>query len=487
MPPPHNHTVKQRRIAVFGPLRIERAKPTTPRMSAEAEPTTDLAKQLEATQLKCKDLRTGLVYDERCLLHCSKEGTYHPESPRRMSASMNALTVSGVLDRCTRIEAIEITNDELQLREDRARQRHVGKMERLTKLLQKASNGKVSTVQLDGDTYFNKHTLAAARISCGGLLRLTREVHSGRLDNGFAVVRPPGHHASMYTSSGFCILNNVSVVVRAMQQENPGIRIAIVDTDIHFGNGTYRDFKRDPDVLFFSIHRHDHGEFYPGTGHAKQCGKGGGLGRKINVALNSPGYGDGEYLHVFQHLLIPVLGEFRPHLIVVSAGFDCAANDPNSGEMLVSTQGFAHMTHVLLKSAQALGARMVMALEGGYGLPAVAAGITACVRVLLGEEPAPLAHPHKDVITIEQKRDDNNVPRLEGMLAMTRAIGRTMEVQASFLQDFEQCMEVQRKYWNVLLLSQETKNSSEGAASSNATSGAGDEEEEEEEKEQAEA
>jgi histone deacetylase 6 len=210
---------------------------------------------------------------------------------------------------------------------------------------------------------------------------LVLQVVSGRLTNGFALLRPPGHHAESNHAMGFCLFNNVAVAAEAARRS--GVRrVAIVDWDLHHGNGTQRTYEEDPDVLYFSTHQYP---FYPGTGAIHEFGKGAGRGRTVNVAWPG-GMGDSEYLAAFDRVLAPIARAFDPELVLVSCGFDAAAGDP-LGEMRVSAAGYGAMTQRLSALA---GGRLVLALEGGYNPGAIAAAAAACTSVLLGEALPPL-------------------------------------------------------------------------------------------------
>jgi acetoin utilization deacetylase AcuC-like enzyme len=206
---------------------------------------------------------------------------------------------------------------------------------------------------------------------------LALEVGAGRLANGFAVLRPPGHHAEAERAMGFCLFNNVAVAARAVQAAGLARRILVVDWDLHHGNGTQHSFREDPTVLYFSVHQFP---FYPGTGSVAEIGGGEGRGYTVNVPFPA-GMGDAEYLAAFDGVLLPIANAFAPDLVLVSAGFDAADGDP-LGSMRLSSDGYAAMTRRLLALARG---RVVLALEGGYDLGAIARSAAACVRALLGD------------------------------------------------------------------------------------------------------
>src|SRR5262249_48502645 len=164
----------------------------------------------------------------------------------------------------------------------------------------------------------------AARLAAGGLVDLAREAAAGRLDNGFALLRPPGHHAEAERAVGFCLFNNVAVAARAGQAAGAAKRGLIVGWGLHHGNGTQHTFREDPTVLYFSTHQFP---FYPGTGAIEEIGGGDGRGTTVNVPFPG-GMGDAEYVAAFERVLLPIAAEFDPELVLVSAGFDAADGDP---------------------------------------------------------------------------------------------------------------------------------------------------------------
>ncbi len=316
---------------------------------------------------------TGLVFDERFLLH--RAPYEHPEHPGRLTAIRARLEKEDLFNRCRRVPAREASDAELEAIHDR----------RLIEAID-ATAGR-EFVQLDPDTYACRDSARAARLAAGGLADLARQVLDGALANGFALLRPPGHHAEADRAMGFCLFNNVAVAAAAARRAGAR-RVLIVDWDLHHGNGTQNTFWNDPDVLYFSIHQYP---FYPGSGAASEVGGPDALGRTVNVPW-PPGCGDAEYLAAFDLLLLPIARRFEPDLVLVSAGFDAAEGDP-LGSQRLSPAGYAGMTARL----QSLCAgKVVLALEGGYNLTAIARAAEACLRELLGEEPigeGPLGEP----------------------------------------------------------------------------------------------
>jgi acetoin utilization deacetylase AcuC-like enzyme len=305
---------------------------------------------------------TGLVDDDAFLLHRAPYD--HPEHPGRLSAIRERLEREGLTPRFRPVEAREATREELVAVHT---EEHVDRV---------AATARVPHAQLDPDTYTCSDSARAARLAAGGLVDLTRDVLSGTLANGLALLRPPGHHAEADRAMGFCLFNNVAVAVESARRSGVA-RVLVVDWDLHHGNGTQHSFEEDPAVLYFSTHQFP---FYPGTGSIGEVGRGPARGWTVNVPWPA-GMGDAEYLAAFDRVLLPIGRAFDPQLVVVSCGFDAAAGDLLGG-MRLSTEGYAALTERVLSLA---GGRAVLALEGGYNLDAIGAAAAACGRVLLGE------------------------------------------------------------------------------------------------------
>uniref|UniRef100_A0A7N4P4X7 Protein deacetylase HDAC6 n=1 Tax=Sarcophilus harrisii TaxID=9305 RepID=A0A7N4P4X7_SARHA len=234
--------------------------------------------------------------------------------------------------------------------------------------------------------YLSSQSFACAQLAAGAACRLVEAILTGEVHNGLAIVRPPGHHAERDAACGFCFFNSVAVAARhAQDMVGRALRILIVDWDIHHGNGTQHIFEEDPSVLYVSLHRYDHGTFFPmAEDAASKCvGRGRGEGFTVNVAWNGPRLGDSDYLSAMHHIVMPIAYEFNPELVLVSAGFDAARGDPLGG-CLVSPEGYAHMTHLLMGLA---GGHVALVLEGGYNLSSISDSMAACTRTLLGDPP----------------------------------------------------------------------------------------------------
>ncbi len=230
---------------------------------------------------------------------------------------------------------------------------------------------------LDLDTYTSPESYEIARLAAGAAVDAVERVLGGSHHTALALVRPPGHHAERDRAMGFCLFNNVAV--GAAHARALGIeRVGIVDDDVHHGNGTQQMFAEDPQGLYVSMHQ---SPYYPGTGAADEIGTGAGEGFTVNVPLEV-GAGDDDYRIVFERIVVPVLRQFRPDLILVSAGFDAHEHDPMAG-MRVTTPAFAAMTAELRGVAdQYCRGRMALVTEGGYDLHALGASLEAVIGAL---------------------------------------------------------------------------------------------------------
>jgi acetoin utilization deacetylase AcuC-like enzyme len=239
---------------------------------------------------------------------------------------------------------------------------------------------------LDGDTYVSAGSYQAALMAAGGLIEAVGAVLDGRVDNAFALVRPPGHHAmpgqSVSHGNGFCLLNNVAIAAQAARLDRGVERVLIVDFDVHHGNGTQAMTEADPTIGFISTHQYP---YYPGTGAARDIGRGPGEGTVVNIPL-SPGMGDGIFRQVYEQVVIPVARRFAPGLILVSAGYDAHWDDPLAG-LGLSLTGYAWIARTLVKLAGDLcGGRIVFTLEGGYHLDVLGYGVLNTFHALLGDD-----------------------------------------------------------------------------------------------------
>ncbi|KAF9434643.1 Histone deacetylase hda1 [Entomortierella beljakovae] len=361
----------------------EQDDPTQPRWSDhEIEVEGPILPQPEL--FNGRSTKTGYVYDVRMKHHNNVHGDDdHPEDPRRIWRIYDALVEAQLPKRMIKIPTREATQEELSLVHTDGHIQNITRSAVMNKeeLLEMA-NGYNSI-------YLNKMSAFCARLSCGSLIELCKAVATGQLLNGLAIIRPPGHHAEPDEAGGFCLYNNVAIAARYLQAAHGLRKIFILDWDVHHGNGTQTVFYDDPDVVYCSIHRFDHGDFYPGdpiAGAHTAVGKGAGLGRNINIPWNSCSMGDSEYIYAFNKVIMPILLEFAPDFILVSAGFDAAEGD-HIGQMLVSPPAYGHMTHMLKSMA---GGKIILALEGGYNLDSIAVSGLACAKALLNDPIRPL-------------------------------------------------------------------------------------------------
>ncbi|KAL9879206.1 histone deacetylase 4 isoform 2-T10 [Glossina fuscipes fuscipes] len=350
-------------------------------------------------------ITTGLAYDNLMLKHACICGNnaIHPEHSGRLQSVWARLNETDLAKRCHRLRSPKATLEEIQSVHTEAHAMLFGSnqcqlaanRQKFESVAPSASFVRLSCggVGVDLDTTWNEHhTALAARMAAGCVIDLATKTARGDLKNGFAVVRPPGHHAEANLAMGFCFFNSIAIAAKLLRQRIPEVRkILIIDWDVHHGNGTQQAFYDNPDVLYLSIHRHDDGNFFPGTGGPTECGSGAGLGYNVNIswsgALNPP-LGDAEYISAFRTIVMPIARYFNPDIVLVSAGFDAAAGHPAPlGGYLVSPACFGFMTCELMQLANG---KVVLALEGGYDLPAICDSAQECVRALLGDRLSPL-------------------------------------------------------------------------------------------------
>uniref|UniRef100_A0A4W2G9Q9 Histone deacetylase n=1 Tax=Bos indicus x Bos taurus TaxID=30522 RepID=A0A4W2G9Q9_BOBOX len=340
---------------------------------------------------------TGIAYDPLMLKHqciCGNSTT-HPEHAGRIQSIWSRLQETGLLNKCERIQGRKASLEEIQL----VHSEHHSLLYGTNPL----DGQKLDPRTLLGDSsqkFFSS-------LPCGGL------------GNGFAVVRPPGHHAEESTAMGFCFFNSVAITAKYLRDQLNISKILIVDLDVHHGNGTQQAFYADPNILYISLHRYDEGNFFPGSGAPNEVGTGLGEGYNINIAWTGgldPPMGDIEYLEAFRTVVKPVATEFDPDMVLVSAGFDALeGHAPPLGGYKVTAKCFGHLTKQLMTLADG---HVVLALEGGHDLTAICDASEACVNALLGNELEPLA---EDVL--------HQTPNMNAVISLQKII------------------EIQSKYW----------------------------------------
>ncbi len=291
--------------------------------------------------------KTGIVRDNRYMEHFMGEG--HPECPERLEAIYQMLD-QDMKDILVNVPVREAEESELLYVHSPHYIDHIA-----------ATEG-VDLTYLDADTQASAGSYRAALLAAGGVCEAVRMVDAGEIDNAFALVRPPGHHAEKSRAMGFCIFNNAAIAAMYARKDLGYDRVLIVDWDVHHGNGTQHSFYRDSSILYFSTHQYPH---YPGTGSYGEAGAGEGEGYTLNIPLPT-GYSDGDFVSIYNRVLKPVALEYKPDLILVSAGFDIYYKDPLSS-MNVTPDGFAGLTRLLMDLAdECCKGRLVITLEGGY-------------------------------------------------------------------------------------------------------------------------
>ncbi|XP_033965540.1 histone deacetylase 4 isoform X1 [Pseudochaenichthys georgianus] len=378
---------------------------------------------------------TGLVYDSLMQKHQCMCGntTSHPEHAGRIQSIWSRLQETGLRAHCECIRGRKASLEELQTVHSEAHVLLYG-----TNPLRQKLDCSVSPmfvrlpcggVGVDNDTIWNEvHSSSAARLAVGSVVELVFKVASGELKNGFAVVRPPGHHAEESTPMGFCYFNSVAIAAKLLQQRLNVSKVLIVDWDVHHGNGTQQAFYADPNVLYLSLHRFDDGNFFPGSGAPEEVGSEAGVGFNVNMAFTGglePPMGDVEYLAAFRTVVMPIANEFAPDVVLVSSGFDAVdGHAPPLGGYKLTAKCFGYLTRQLMALA---GGRLVLALEGGHDLTAICDASEACVSALLGNELDPIPDE-----VLQQRPNANAVHSMEKVL------------------------EIQSKYWRSLLRSAST-------------------------------
>lgn len=361
-------------------------------------------------------MTTGLVFDQIMLMHSCTCGntSSHPEHSGRLQSIWTGLVDTGLTSRCSLLRPRMATPDELRTVHtenhvmfygcdssiDRTRQDFANKLVRMD----------CGGLGADSDTIWNElHTCWAAQTAAGCVIDLAFKTVQGEVKNGFAVVRPPGHHAERDMAMGFCYFNSIAIAAKLLLERLPSrvCRVLVIDWDIHHGNGTQEVFYNDPRVLFVSIQRYDDGYFFPGeSGNPIRCGYGPGLGYNVNISWSGglePSIGDPEYLAAFRSVVMPIAHEFNPDVVLVSAGFDATAgHSPKLGGYKVSPACFGHFTRELMKLA---GGKVVMALEGGYHLEETSESVQECIKALLEDETTAIAEVDLQRVPVQRAVD----------------------------------------------------------------------------------
>uniref|UniRef100_A0A182K760 Protein deacetylase HDAC6 n=1 Tax=Anopheles christyi TaxID=43041 RepID=A0A182K760_9DIPT len=408
---------EERRVKLFGGYRAtgkgsiaEAKKQGKLRMSATSG-TNDQRRSSDFTEVQLKDIfhnaqsagrlvrgSTGILYDDRFALHRCLWDTNYPECPERYLRVMERFEMGKLVQRCqfiaprpaTREEILtKHTAEQIELLEQTHGSQDETELERLS--------SKYDAIFIHPTSY------ETSLLAVGSTIQLVENVVNGTVQNGMAILRPPGHHAMTAEYNGYCFFNNVAIAAQHALDQLGTQRILIVDWDVHHGQGTQRMFYSDPRVLYFSIHRYEHGTFWPNLRESDfdYIGTDRGEGYNFNVPLNKTGMTNGDYLAIWQQLLLPVATEFQPELIIVSAGYDAAYGCPEfapdlvivsagydsalgdeKGCMEITPAFYSHLLSPLLLLAQG---RVAVVMEGGYCLESLAEGSTLTLKTLLGD------------------------------------------------------------------------------------------------------
>lgn len=303
--------------------------------------------------------RVGLAYDGRFLEHITPSG--HPERADRLRAVTAMLVKTGLSERLHHLSVAEAGEEYILAVHTRDHLQHVRRVS--------ASGGGLLD---EGDTHAVPVTFHVALLAAGAVLRAIDAVVRKEVDAAFCAVRPPGHHAERDRPMGFCVFNNVAVGARYAQHRHGVEKVAILDWDVHHGNGTQHLFEEDPSVLFISLHQYP---FYPGTGARSERGRGKGEGYTLNIPLPA-GTGEQTYLRAFEDEILPALDRFNPDLLMISAGFDAHKDDPLGG-MRLEEGSYAKFTRLVAGRGP-----IVSVLEGGYNLQALAGSVQRHLEML---------------------------------------------------------------------------------------------------------
>src|SRR3990170_3774260 len=301
--------------------------------------------------------KIGFLYDDIFLRHETPQ--WHPECKERLIAIIDALKSSDVWDNLIHIKPIKADFKDIEAVHTREY------IERIKK---------IGSGYADPDTYISENSLEAALYAAGAVIEAIKRCKTKEIERAFCAVRPPGHHAEADKAMGFCIFNNIAVGARYAQKVGYK-KVFIIDFDVHHGNGTQHIFEEDNTVFYFSTHEYPH---YPGTGKGSEKGIGKGKGYTFNVPMPS-GSGDKEYLTTFQKTLPPLVKNFNPDLILVSAGYDLHRDDPLSG-IRVSDEGIRSIVNSILSCSSN---PFIFALEGGYNLSALGDSVGVTLEEML--------------------------------------------------------------------------------------------------------
>nr|XP_022296454.1 histone deacetylase 6-like isoform X1 [Crassostrea virginica]XP_022296456.1 histone deacetylase 6-like isoform X1 [Crassostrea virginica]XP_022296457.1 histone deacetylase 6-like isoform X1 [Crassostrea virginica] len=357
--------------------------------------------------------RTGVVYNDLMASHFHMWNEEFTEKPERYTSIVERCKQYGLLDRCAKIQSREATDEEILTL-------HNPDHLKILKMSESMSKEEMETLSQKYDyLYFHKDILRNSRLALGATLNMVDEVLNGKVRNGFAIVRPPGHHAMYNEFNGYCLLNNVALGAKRALDQHGLERVLIIDWDVHHGQGIQYFFYDDPRVMYFSIHKYLDGEEWPYLRESDYdyIGEGPGTGFNVNVPLNVIGCGDSVYMAILFNILLPIAYEFNPQLILISAGYDAALGCPE-GEMEVTPGCFAQYVNLLSPLAEG---KLCLVLEGGYCIKTLSEGVALSLKALLGD-PCPRLEP----ISTPQ---DSAVLSILNVIKVLRPYWRSLQLQ----------------------------------------------------------
>jgi len=314
-------------------------------------------------------MATGFAYDPRFLDHYA--GIGHPECPERLSAVMAHLE---------KLPWFRTLQPVVSQRAEKAWLREIHSAGYIRRAQEACDSG--APLLDTPDVGISLQSFDTACLAAGAALQLADRLAAGHIQNGFALLRPPGHHAEKENAMGFCLFNNIAILARYLQKKHSLEKIAILDWDVHHGNGTQHTFEEDPSVFYISTHQFP---FYPGTGRATENGIGRGKGATLNCPMPA-GAGDWEYEQAFALQILPALENYKPDAVLISAGFDAHLADP-LGQINLSTEFYGWMTERVMEIAHKhSGGKILSLLEGGYDLNALPLCVAEHLRTLSGTD-----------------------------------------------------------------------------------------------------
>ncbi len=311
---------------------------------------------------------TSLITSEKYKEHITGNG--FPESPKRLNAIIDHLESTGLIDELDIVEPSRKNKLICKLVHDE---------EYITRVRQACELG--ASLVDTADNPISKNSYDTALLAVGGITEAIDRVFTGKANNAMALLRPPGHHAEKGMAMGFCLFNNVAIAAKYAQKYYEVEKVAIIDFDVHHGNGTQHIFESDPTVMYISLHQYP---FYPGSGSADEIGSGNAKRTTVNYPLNA-GVGDDSFIDIFNNSLSDKVLKYNPDLIIVSAGFDAHINDPIGG-LSVTTKGFYNVSKTIINLAdEVCDGKVISSLEGGYNLKALAESVAMHLRALKGK------------------------------------------------------------------------------------------------------